>query len=103
LQEEPGRKANMERRVAEVTAVDCWDNPNFRFPHKQLNSNVTNCGRDVYELTPREMGYFDIVLFFGVLYHLKHPFDCSRASVRAIAGHRMFGVLRTRRQSERIA
>jgi hypothetical protein len=28
---------------------------------------------DISYLTPREVGYFDIVLFFGVLYHLKHP------------------------------
>jgi hypothetical protein len=28
---------------------------------------------DVYELTPETVGRFDIVLFMGVLYHLKHP------------------------------
>jgi len=27
----------------------------------------------MYELTPAKLGYFDIVLFMGVLYHLKHP------------------------------
>jgi tRNA (mo5U34)-methyltransferase len=63
----------MERRGAEVTAVDCWDNPKFRYAHRQLQSGVRYCIRDVYDLRPEEIGRFDIVLFFGVLYHLKHP------------------------------
>ncbi len=63
----------MERRGAEVTAVDCWDNPRFRYAHERLGSRVRYLIRDVYDLTPRELGHFDIVLFFGVLYHLKHP------------------------------
>jgi hypothetical protein len=28
---------------------------------------------DICRLTPERVGYFDIVLFFGVLYHVKHP------------------------------
>ena len=28
---------------------------------------------DVYDLSPARIGQFDIVLFLGVLYHLKHP------------------------------
>jgi hypothetical protein len=28
---------------------------------------------DMYDLTPERIGRFDIVLFMGVLYHLKHP------------------------------
>ena len=63
----------MESRGAEVVAVDCWDNPKFRDAHRRLDSHVHYCVKDLYELTPREIGYFDIVLFFGVLYHLKHP------------------------------
>lgn len=63
----------MERRGAEVVAVDCWDNPSFRYAHEQFGSHVQYVVRDIYELTPRDLGYFDIVLFFGVLYHLKHP------------------------------
>jgi tRNA (mo5U34)-methyltransferase len=63
----------MERRGAEVTAVDCWDNPKFRYAHKQFQSGVRYCIRDVYELMAGEVGHFDIVLFSGVLYHLKHP------------------------------
>jgi len=28
---------------------------------------------DVYEISPDTVGYFDIVLFLGILYHLRHP------------------------------
>ncbi len=63
----------MERRGAEVTAVDCWDNPRFRYAHERFGSRVRYLVCDVYSLTPRELGQFDLVLFFGVLYHLKHP------------------------------
>jgi tRNA (mo5U34)-methyltransferase len=63
----------MERRGADVMAVDCWDNPRFREVHAALNSRVDYRQLDVYELTPDTVGRFDIVLFMGVLYHLKHP------------------------------
>ena len=63
----------MERRGAEVVAVDCWDNPRFREVHKRLCSRVDYRCLDMYELTPERIGKFDIVLFMGVLYHLKHP------------------------------
>jgi len=63
----------MERRGAEVTAVDCWDNERFRYIHQELGSRVDYRILDVYELDPATLGKFDIVLFLGVLYHLKHP------------------------------
>lgn len=63
----------MERRGADVLAVDSWDNPRFRYAHTQFNSRVHYCVEDLYDLTPRKIGHFDIVLFFGGLYHLKHP------------------------------
>src|SRR3984885_9584806 len=63
----------MERRGAEVLAVDCWDNPRFRQIRSALNSRVEYRQMDVYELSPQTVGRFDIVLFMGVLYHLKHP------------------------------
>lgn len=28
---------------------------------------------NVYDLNPSSMGTFDLVMFFGVLYHLRHP------------------------------
>ncbi|MEO8126368.1 MAG: DUF1698 domain-containing protein [Bryobacteraceae bacterium] len=63
----------MERRGADVVAVDCWDNPRFRSMQKLLQSRADYRILDMYELTPDRIGYFDIVLFMGVLYHLKHP------------------------------
>ena len=63
----------MERRGADVVAIDCWDNPRFREVHSLLHSHVDYRQMDVYELTPESIGRFDIVLFMGVLYHLKHP------------------------------
>jgi tRNA (mo5U34)-methyltransferase len=63
----------MERRGADVIAVDCWDNPRFRQIHAALQSRAEYRQMDVYELTPATVGRFDIVLFMGVLYHLKHP------------------------------
>jgi len=63
----------MERRGADVIAIDCWDNPRFREMHAILNSRVDYRQLDMYELTPERIGKFDIVLFMGVLYHLKHP------------------------------
>lgn len=62
-----------ERRGAEVVAIDCWDNPRFREIHEIYKSKVDYRQIDMYELTPEKLGYFDIVLFMGVLYHLKHP------------------------------
>jgi hypothetical protein len=38
-----------------------------------LGSKVEHVVADISFLTPRDIGTFDIVLFFGVLYHLKHP------------------------------
>ncbi len=63
----------LERRGAEVVAVDKWDNPRFREIHSILKSRVDYRLLDMYELTPDRVGRFDIVLFMGVLYHLKHP------------------------------
>jgi tRNA (mo5U34)-methyltransferase len=63
----------MERRGADVLAVDCWDNPRFHQIRATLKSRVEYRQMDVYELAPETVGRFDIVLFMGVLYHLKHP------------------------------
>lgn len=63
----------MERRGAKVVAVDCVDVKNFRYIHEALGSQVEYHVTDFYEVSSREFGRFDIVLFLGVLYHLKHP------------------------------
>jgi tRNA (mo5U34)-methyltransferase len=63
----------MERRGAEVLAIDNWDNPRFHEMRARLDSRVEYRQIDMYDLTPASVGRFDIVLFMGVLYHLKHP------------------------------
>jgi tRNA (mo5U34)-methyltransferase len=63
----------LERRGAEVVAIDNWDNHRFRQMHAAYRSRVNYRVLDMYELTPQTVGRFDIVLFMGVLYHLKHP------------------------------
>jgi tRNA (mo5U34)-methyltransferase len=63
----------MERRGAEVVAIDRWENPRFYEIRRMLGSHVDYREMDVYELHPDKIGTFDIVLFMGVLYHVKHP------------------------------
>jgi tRNA (mo5U34)-methyltransferase len=63
----------MERRGAEVVAIDRWDNPRFREMHAALGSRADYRQLNVYEISPAALGQFDVVLFLGVLYHLKHP------------------------------
>jgi tRNA (mo5U34)-methyltransferase len=63
----------MERRGAQVVAVDCVEFEEFREAHRLLGSHVDYRILDVDELTPDSVGLFDYVLFFGVLYHLRNP------------------------------
>ncbi len=62
-----------ERRGAEVVAVDCIALDTFHEAKELLGSKVEYLTLDVNELSARKLGTFDIVLFFGVLYHLRHP------------------------------
>jgi tRNA (mo5U34)-methyltransferase len=63
----------MERRGASVVAVDSAEHARFRVAKELLDSKVEYQVQDVCQLSPTELGYFDIVLFLGVLYHVKHP------------------------------
>ncbi len=62
-----------ERHGARVTAVDCWRPEKFFVARQALNSSAEFHELSVYEVTKEKLGAFDIVLFLGVLYHLKHP------------------------------
>jgi tRNA (mo5U34)-methyltransferase len=65
-----------ERRGAkEVIAIDPVPGSIRRLTlcSNYLGSNVTGLACGVYELDPRTFGTFDMVFFFGVLYHLRHP------------------------------
>ena len=63
----------MERRGAEVMALDMARNTRLLEARKLLGSKIEYRIGDICRLTWRDLGIFDIVLFFGVLYHVKHP------------------------------
>jgi tRNA (mo5U34)-methyltransferase len=65
-----------ERRGAAEVIAYGLENPQqsgFRRLHGLLGSRVRYVQGSVYELAPEEMAQFDIILFFGVLYHLRYP------------------------------
>jgi len=63
----------MERRGAQVTALDVFKNERFISARDLMKSNVEHVVGDICRLSAKDLGRFDIVLFLGVLYHLKHP------------------------------
>jgi len=82
-----------ERRGASrVLATDhfCWSGPGwgtkagFDYAHRKLGSKVETLDIDVPAITPEAVGTFDVVLFLGVLYHVKDPF-ASLERVAAVA------------------
>jgi len=46
----------------------------FTLAREVLGSGVEDIDIDVMDLTPERLGTFDVVLFLGVLYHMRHPF-----------------------------
>lgn len=67
-----------ERRGAQrVLAIDnfsSWSTrEGFDVARRALRSRVEDKRIDVFELSPDTTGVFDLVLFLGVLYHLRHP------------------------------
>jgi tRNA (mo5U34)-methyltransferase len=64
-----------ERLGAEVVAIDHVDpaETGFEIARSILGSQVTYTVANVYDLQASQLGQFDVVLFLGVLYHLRHP------------------------------
>jgi tRNA (mo5U34)-methyltransferase len=71
-----------ERRGASrVLATDSysWDGggwgtqAGFQLARRALNSRVEDQKIDVLDLSPERVGVFDLTLFLGVLYHMRHP------------------------------
>lgn len=65
-----------ERRGArEVIALDNEppDRTGFSIAARLLGSRATYVTENVYSLAPERYGRFDLVLFLGVIYHLRHP------------------------------
>ena len=63
----------MERRGAEVLALDSAKNTRLLEARRLLGSRIEYRIGDICRLTWKDLGTFDIVLFLGVLYHVKHP------------------------------
>ena len=60
--------------AAEVIAIDnnlSEAATEFLIPH--LQSRVQMQELNLYDLTPERFGHFDVVIFAGVLYHLRYP------------------------------
>ncbi len=66
-----------ERRgAAEVVAIENYPPMarKFQMCRTALGSRVTTSHlANVYDISPKAFGTFDIVMFFGVLYHLRNP------------------------------
>jgi tRNA (mo5U34)-methyltransferase len=45
----------------------------FELARRVLGSRVEDLEIDVLDLSPERVGVFDVVLLFGVLYHMRHP------------------------------
>jgi tRNA (mo5U34)-methyltransferase len=86
-----GAAFELERRGAErVVAVDIYPESWFGFDavKKLLASRVEYVQASIYELPLLLREEFDVVLFWGVLYHLRHPLlalDSIRALLRGTA------------------
>jgi tRNA (mo5U34)-methyltransferase len=72
-----------ERRgAARVVAADYYSwhgdgwgsKAGFTLAREALGSRVEDVDIDVMDLSPERVGVFDVVLFLGVLYHLRDPF-----------------------------
>lgn len=80
----------LERRgAARVVAVDIYDPEWFGVGRliELLDSRVEYVRASIYELGERLNETFDVVLFWGVLYHLRHPL-LALDNLRAVTGGR---------------
>jgi tRNA (mo5U34)-methyltransferase len=85
-----------ERRGASrVVAADsfAWngeswsDKSGFELAREVLGSAVQDVDIDVMDLAPDTVGTFDVVLFLGVLYHVRHPLLALERVANVTAGH----------------
>jgi tRNA (mo5U34)-methyltransferase len=69
------------RGAARVVAADQyswggggWGDPEaFKIAREALGLEIEDVNIDVFDLSSERLGQFDVVFFFGVLYHLRHP------------------------------
>lgn len=60
---------------AEVTSIDILnpETTGYKLYHELRNSKATHVTASVYDLDPTVFGEFDLIVFSGVHYHLRHP------------------------------
>lgn len=65
----------LEEQGARVVAIDVCQpaDQGFSVIHQIRGSGIEFRRAAVYDLNPEDFGYFDVVLFYGVYYHLRHP------------------------------
>jgi tRNA (mo5U34)-methyltransferase len=74
-----------KRGAVEVLATDVFSknsdgcSEGFKFCKKALDSKVKFKKISVYDLSPETVGQYDIVLFYGVLYHLQEVLPALKA------------------------
>jgi tRNA (mo5U34)-methyltransferase len=61
------------RGADEVVALDVVEHPTFALAHAALGSSVRFALGNAYDLDAARLGTFDLVVFAGVLYHLRYP------------------------------
>jgi tRNA (mo5U34)-methyltransferase len=64
-----------KRGCREVIGIDSFPDSirRFNIVKAARQSNATAFLMNIYDLEPKRLGTFDLVLFYGVFYHLKHP------------------------------
>ncbi|MBD3262076.1 MAG: DUF1698 domain-containing protein [Candidatus Altiarchaeales archaeon] len=86
-----------EKRGAEkILATDSyvWDGRSwgskegFLLAREVLGSSVEDKNMDVMDMSPDTLGVFDLVLFLGVLYHLKYPLKALE-NVASVTGDQL--------------
>ncbi len=95
------------RGAARVLAADLrswsglnWgDKASFDLARDALGYEIEDRVIDVYDMTPGTIGNFDVVLFLGVLYHLKNPFGALE-NVASIASEML--VVETRLDATKV-
>jgi tRNA (mo5U34)-methyltransferase len=78
-----------EKRGAEVVGIDYADPEatGFAIASEILGSTVEYHIDNVYDVGPEKYGHFDLILFLGVLYHLRNPLlALDRLRAMAIVG-----------------
>lgn len=60
--------------ATEVVAIDAGIRKTSKIAKKLKNSKVKFIESDIQKVIPEDVGTFDVVMNFGVLYHMKFPF-----------------------------